>query len=65
MVPLQAIATKISDRLPPSDTLRGAIIESCRRTELLLDDFEDLLLIKFLGKTLDSRQGLTTITLCK
>jgi len=32
-------------------------------TEFLLDDLEDLLLIKFLGETLDSRQSLTTISL--
>jgi hypothetical protein len=32
-------------------------------TELLLDDLEDLLLIKFLGETLDSRQSLATIAL--
>jgi len=32
-------------------------------SELLLDDLEDLLLIKFLGETLDSRQSLTTIAL--
>lgn len=34
------------------------------RTELFLDDLEDLLLVEFLGETLDSRQGLTTIALC-
>jgi len=32
-------------------------------SELLLDDLEDLLLIKFLRETLDSRQSLTTIAL--
>ena len=32
-------------------------------TKLLLDDFENLLLVEFLGKSLDSRQSLTTITL--
>lgn len=32
-----------------------------RRTELLLDDLEDLLLIEFFGETLDSSQSLTTI----
>ena len=35
-----------------------------RLTELLLDDFEDLLLVKLLGKSLDRSQGLTTIALC-
>lgn len=34
-----------------------------RRTELLLDDFQDLLLIKLLGEALDGSQGLTTIAL--
>ena len=33
-------------------------------TKLLLDNLKDLLLIKFFGKTLDSGQSLTTITLC-
>lgn len=32
-------------------------------SELLFDDFEDLLLIEFLGETLDSSQSLTTIAL--
>jgi len=32
-------------------------------SKLLLDDLEDLLLIKFLGKALDSSQSLTTIAL--
>lgn len=32
-------------------------------TKLLLDDFENFFLVKFLGKSLDSRQSLTTITL--
>lgn len=33
-------------------------------TEFLLDDLEDLLLVKLLGKTLDRSQGLTSIALC-
>lgn len=33
-------------------------------SELLLDDFEDLLLVEFLGEALDRRQGLATIALC-
>ncbi len=33
-------------------------------TEFLLDDLEDLLLIELLWQTLDSRQSLTTISLC-
>jgi hypothetical protein len=32
--------------------------------ELLLDDFEDLLLVKLLGETLDCSQGLASIALC-
>ncbi len=32
--------------------------------KLLFDHFEDLLLVKFLGKTLDGRQGLAAIALC-
>jgi len=32
-------------------------------TELLLDDFENLLLVELLWQTLDSRQSLTTIAL--
>jgi hypothetical protein len=34
-----------------------------KRTELLLNDLENFLLVEFLGKTLDSRQSLTTIAL--
>ena len=33
-------------------------------SELLLDHFEDLLLVELLGETLDSSQGLATIALC-
>lgn len=32
-----------------------------QRTELLLDDLEDFLLVELLGKTLDSGQSLSTI----
>lgn len=32
--------------------------------ELLLDHFEDLLLVEFLGQALDRRQGFATIALC-
>lgn len=35
-----------------------------QHTKLLLDNLQDLLLIEFLGKTLDRSQGLTTIALC-
>lgn len=34
-----------------------------KRTELLLDDLKDLLLVKFLWETLNGGQRLTTITL--
>ena len=34
-------------------------------TELLLDDLQNLLLVKLLGKTLNSGQSLTTIALCE
>ncbi len=34
-----------------------------KHTELLLDDLENLLLVEFLGKTLDGCQSLTTIAL--
>lgn len=33
-------------------------------SELLLDDFEDLLLVELLGETLDRGQGFATIALC-
>jgi hypothetical protein len=33
-------------------------------TELLLDDFENLLLIKLLRKSLDGSQGLASIAFC-
>lgn len=33
-------------------------------TELLFDNLEDFLLVEFLWKTLNSSQGLTTISLC-
>lgn len=36
----------------------------CRRTEFLLDDLEDLLLVELLWKTLDRSQGLAAIALC-
>lgn len=33
-------------------------------TELLLDDLQNLLLVKLLGETLNCSQSLTSITLC-
>lgn len=38
--------------------------EEGRHTELLLDDLQNLLLVKLLWKTLNSGQSLTTIALC-
>jgi hypothetical protein len=35
-----------------------------QHTEVLLDDLEDLLVVKLLRNALDSGQGLTSITLC-
>jgi hypothetical protein len=60
MVPLQAIVTSQICALITITPMRKE-----GPTELLLDDLEDLLLIKFLGETLDSRQSLTTIALCE
>lgn len=41
-----------------------SVIDDCAiASEFLLDDLEDLLLIEFLGQTLDSSQGLATIAL--
>jgi len=37
--------------------------DSAIASELLFNDLEDLLLVKFLGEALDSRQSLTTIAL--
>jgi len=42
----------------------GVVDNGAIASEFLLDDLENLLLIKFLGKTLDCRQSLTTIALC-
>jgi hypothetical protein len=58
MVPLQAIVTSQICAL-----MRITPTRKEEPTELLLDDLEDLLLIKFLGETLDSRQSLATIAL--
>lgn len=59
MVPLQAVHI-VSNWA--SNTQHA---ESYSLTELLLDDLEDLLLVEFLGKTLDRGQGLTAIALCE
>ena len=63
MVPLQAAAEGISIKLwwdGDGRTVRGSGGEGCH-TELLLDHLEDLLLVEFLGQSLNSGQGLTTI----
>lgn len=57
MVPLQATADCQFER--PTINHQDAI----RPTELLLDDLQNLLLVKLLGETLDSGQSLTTISL--
>ena len=57
MVPLQARHILSALGLRASRT-------GCRKlTELLLDNLQNLLLIEFLGKTLDRGQGLATIAL--
>lgn len=59
MVPLQARRV-VSLGAPGIEERSG-----CRKlTELLLDNLQNLLLIEFLGKTLDRGQGLATIALC-
>ena len=47
--------------LPRSVYVRLVILMSTARTELLLDDLENLLLVELLGKALDGGQSLTTI----
>ena len=41
----------------------GVAHDGAIASELLLDHLEDLLLVKLLGETLDSGQGLATVTL--
>lgn len=63
MVPLQA-SDNVSYEVTPR---RGKIVvddESEKLTELLLDDLEDLLLVKLLGQSLNCSQSFTTIALC-
>ena len=43
---------------------RGVGDDGAIAGELLLDHFEYLLLVEFLGQALDRRQGLATIALC-
>lgn len=42
----------------------GGVISREKLTELLLDDLEDLLLVKLLGQSLNCSQSFTTIALC-
>lgn len=44
---------------------RGVGNDGAIAGELLLDHFEDLLLVKFRGEALDRGQGLATIAFCK
>lgn len=56
MVPLQA--KRLLEFGP------GTHAQVARHTEFLLDDLENLLLVKLLGKTLNSGQSLATIAFC-
>jgi hypothetical protein len=61
-----AIASCVANALASDDRLTGGVMrQGVRRTELLLDDLENLLLIEFLRKTLNGGQGFTSITLCE
>jgi len=42
----------------------GVVDDGAIASELLLDDLENLLLVEFLWKALDSSQGFTTIAFC-
>jgi hypothetical protein len=59
MVPLQATQYHQQSSIEPFN------FQESKRTELLLDHLENLLLVKLLRKTLDSGQSLASITLCK
>lgn len=59
MVPLQAKFRLANPSVPMTQRSDGE-----GHTELLLDNLENLLLVEFLGETLDSGQSLTTIALC-
>jgi hypothetical protein len=56
---LSLIALELDDFAHLSIAHDGAIAG-----KLLLDHFEDLLLVKLLGETLDGRQGFAAIALC-
>lgn len=55
---LSLVSLKLNDL-----THLGVVHDSAITGELLLDDLEDLLLIKLLGETLDGGQGLASIAL--
>ena len=61
MVPLQAVVEGLAFDLNVAVPHK---VWNTKHTEFLLDDLEDLLLVEFLGQTLNSRQSLTTIALC-
>lgn len=62
MVPLQAGRSLVFVLSNP--LVAATMEEEMEHTELLLDDLQNLLLVKLLGKTLNSSQSLTTIALC-
>lgn len=55
---LSLVSLKLNDL-----THLGVVHDSAIAGELLLDDLEDLLLVKLLGETLDGGQGLASIAL--
>lgn len=63
MVPLQARWLLVSVSCAWLGGSSGKKGDKPEHTELLLDDLQNLLLVKLLGKTLNSGQSLTTIAL--
>lgn len=63
-MPLQAERPKNQQGHPLKITRCFACLVVLELTEFLLDNLEDFLLVKLLWKTLDSGQGLATISLC-
>jgi hypothetical protein len=57
------ILALISLQLDHLSHLALGVDDGAIASELLLDDFEDLLLVEFLGQALDRGQGLATIAL--
>lgn len=66
MVPLQAeeIIVRTCSSLTFYSRVKNQRQGKKRHTELLLDDLQNLLLVKLLWKTLNCSQSLTTIALC-